>query len=136
MPNGQIVDNATGLCETLDAVKDVVDKYPNAGLACAMKNAGVGLGLPDYGRVRLIIKDQKIHIQSAGSCIGQGLGTVLVQEVCSHLNCNRNDVVLHAANTHEAPDSGTTSGSRHTTVTGEALKRALDEIQEKAGNGS
>ena len=136
LPNGQIVDNATGLCETLDAVKDVVDKYPNAGLACAMKNAGVGVGLPDYGRVRLIIKDQKIHIQSAGSCIGQGLGTVLVQEVCSHLNCNRNDVVLHAANTHEAPDSGTTSGSRHTTVTGEALKRALDEIQEKAGNGS
>ena len=47
LPNGQIVDESTGLAETLLAVKDVYEKNPYAGIACAMKNAGVGVGLPD-----------------------------------------------------------------------------------------
>ena len=45
LPNGQIVDNSTGLVETLDAVKEEYDAAVAAGkavgLACAMKNAGV-----------------------------------------------------------------------------------------------
>ena len=51
LPNGQIADCSTALKETLEAVKPYYDKYyPNVGLACAMKNAGVGVGLPDTGR--------------------------------------------------------------------------------------
>ena len=43
------------------------------GLACAMKNAGVGVGLPDYGCCKLIVEaDEKLHIYSGASCIGQG----------------------------------------------------------------
>ena len=43
-----------------------------------MKNAGVGVGIPDTGRVKLIYEeDKKLHIYSGASCIGQGLGTVL-----------------------------------------------------------
>lgn len=49
LPNGQIVDNSTGLVETLDAVKEEYDAAVAAGkavgLACAMKNAGVGVGI-------------------------------------------------------------------------------------------
>ena len=50
LPNGQIVDASTGLVETLEAVKDIFESSKYAGIACAMKNAGVGVGLPDFGR--------------------------------------------------------------------------------------
>ena len=47
LPNGQIADCSTALKETLLAVKDAYESNPGrAGIACAMKNAGVGVGLP------------------------------------------------------------------------------------------
>lgn len=124
LPNGQIVDESTGLVETLLAVKEPFEKAQYAGIACAMKNAGVGVGIPDTGRVKLVVKDGKIHIYCAASCIGQGVGTVLVQIVAEETGLSRDRIVLKASNTFESPDSGTTSGSRHTTVTGEAAHRA------------
>jgi len=130
LPNGQIVDESTGLVETLEAVKPYVDANPYVGLACAMKNAGVGVGIPDTGRVRLVVEDGKIHILAGASCIGQGLGTVLVQMVCQQTGVSREAVVYERANTYNAPDSGTTSGSRQTLVTGEACRRACGELLE------
>lgn len=125
LPNGQIVDESTGLVETLEAVKEAYDtackEGKTAGLACAMKNAGVGVGILDWGRVKLVVEeDGKVHIYTGASCIGQGLGTVLVQMIVSNTDLAREDIVYERSNTWIAPDSGTTSGSRQTLVTGEA----------------
>ena len=130
LPNGQIVGPETGLVETLEAIKPYYDKGKYVGLACAMKNSGVGVGLPDTGRCRLVVKDGKIHIEAGASCIGQGLGTVLVQMCCEMLDLPRSAVVYERSNTFEAPDSGTTSGSRQTTITGEACCRACAKLKE------
>ena len=129
LPNGQIVDESTGLVETLEAVKPYVDANKYVGLACAMKNAGVGVGIPDTGRVRLVVEDGKVHIRAGASCIGQGLGTVLIQMVYTQLGISRDDIVYERSNTYNAPDSGTTSGSRQTLVTGEACRRACQELK-------
>lgn len=83
-----------------------------------LKNAGVGVGIPDWGRCKLIVEpDGKVHIYSGASCIGQGLGTVLVQTVVTCTGLRRGDVVYERSNTWIAPDSGDTSGSRQTLVT-------------------
>ena len=130
LPNGQIVDDSTGLVETLLAVKDEYDNAKIKGIACAMKNAGLGVGLPDWGRCKLIVEgDSKVHIYSGASCIGQGLGTVLVQMVCSNTNLSRDDIVYERSNTRIAPDSGDTSGSRQTLFTGEACIRACQDLK-------
>ena len=120
LPNGQIVDNSTGLVETLEAVKEEYDAAVASGkavgLACAMKNAGVGVGIPDWGRVKLIVEDDaKLHIYTGASCIGQGLGTVLVQMVVTNTDLARDQIVYERSNTWIAPDSGDTSGSRQET---------------------
>ena len=130
LPNGQIVDESTGLAETLLAVKPYYDSAKYVGIACAMKNAGVGVGIPDTGRVRLVVRDGKIHIHSGASCIGQGLGTVLVQMVCEVAGVRRDQVVYEPSDTFNAPDSGTTSGSRQTLITGEACQRACRALKE------
>ena len=129
LPNGQIVGPETGLVETLEAIKPYYDEAVKngepVGLACAMKNAGVGVGLPDYGRCKLVIGDDgKVHIRAGASCIGQGLGTVLVQFVVTNAKLTRDQVVYDGNSTFITPDSGDTSGSRQTLVTGEACRRA------------
>ena len=135
LPNGQIVDDSTGLVETLEVIKPYYDEAVAAGkpvgLACAMKNAGVGVGIPDTGRCKLIVEaDGKLHIYSGASCIGQGLGTVLVQMIVSNTDLSRDDIVYERSNTWIAPDSGDTSGSRQTLVTGEACRRACEKLME------
>ena len=135
LPNGQIVDESTGLVETLEKVKPYFDAALTAGkpvgLACAMKNAGVGVGIADTGRVKLVVEaDGKVHIYTGASCIGQGLGTVLVQMVVSNTGLRREDIVYERSNTWIAPDSGTTSGSRQTMITGEACRRACEKLME------
>lgn len=130
LPNGQIADNSTGLAETLEAVKEVYESEKYAGIACAMKNAGVGVGLPDWGRCRILIKDGKAEIHAGASCIGQGLGTVLTQVVSETTGLGIDKIVYCRPNTANSPDSGTTSGSRQTLITGEAAKRACEKLKE------
>lgn len=140
LPNGQIVDESTGLVETLEAIKHDYDEAlalgKPVGIGCAMKNAGVGVGLPDTGRVKLIVQDdEKLHIFTGASCIGQGLGTVLVQMIVTNTDLSPDDIVYERSNTWISPDSGTTSGSRQTLVTGEACRRACEQLMEDRNAG-
>lgn len=131
LPNGQIADGATGMAEALEAVKDSfygVDRK-HVGIACALKNAGVGVGLPDYGRCRLLVKDGKIHIYAGATCIGQGIGTVLTQIVSQGVGIEGKAIQWHHPNTSMAPDAGVTSGSRQTLVTGEAGRKAAKALR-------
>ena len=141
LPNGQIVDESTGLVETLEAVKPYYDEAVAAGkpvgLASAMKNAGVGVGLPDWGRCKLaVLEDEKVHIFTGASCIGQGLGTVLKQMVVTNTDIAPEDVVYERSNTWFSPDSGDTSGSRQTMITGEACRRACECLMEDRRAGA
>ena len=141
LPNGQIVGPETGLVETLEAIKPYYDEAVKngepVGLACAMKNAGVGVGLPDYGRCKLVIDEEgKVHIRTGASCIGQGLGTVLVQIVVTNAGLRREDVVYDGNSTFITPDSGDTSGSRQTLITGEACRRACLLLRDAMENRS
>ena len=130
LPNGQIADPATGLVETLEAVKDVYyQSGPYVGIACALKNSGVGVGLPDYGRCRLAVSDGRVHVYSSASCIGQGVGTVLVQIVSEAAGLPIEAIKWHMPNTATSPDAGTTSGARQTTLTGEAARRAAKDLR-------
>ena len=131
LPNGQIADCSTALKETLLAVKDAYESNPGrAGIACAMKNAGVGVGLPDKGRAKLAVRDGKIELYSAASDIGQGCATVFVQMVSETTGLGKEMVRNMGANSEVAPDSGTTSGSRQTLITGEAVRMAAADLNE------
>ena len=136
LPNGQLADISTALKESLMAVKPYYDAAPKdrVGIACAMKNAGVGVGLPDKGRARLIVKDGVVYIYTAASDLGQGCQTVFCQDVAQATDLPIYKIRNGIASTENSPDSGTTSGSRQTLVTGEAvrgaalqLRKAMDE---------
>ena len=130
LPNGQIADCSTALKETLEAVKDAYEaNYPNVGLACAMKNAGVGVGLPDTGRAKLIVNDGVIEIYCGASDIGQGCATIFIQMAAETLNLPKYKFKNMGCNSEFDPDSGTTSGSRQTLISGEAIRRVSLELK-------
>ena len=137
LPNGQIADCSTALKETLLAVKDVYEaNRDHAGIACAMKNSGVGVGLPDKGRAKLVIEDGECVIYCAASDIGQGCLTVFCQDVAEATGLPLSKIRNGSGSTETAPDSGTTSGSRQTLLSGEAVRGAalqLNEALQEAG---
>lgn len=129
LPNGQIADCSTALKETLLAVKDVYESNPGrAGIACAMKNAGVGVGIPDKGRAKLVIHNGIVELYCAASDIGQGCATVFVQMVAQATGLTKSQIKNMGANSEIAPDSGTTSGSRQTLISGEAVRMAASDL--------
>ena len=136
LPNGQIADCSTALKETLEAVREAYEQNAgHAGIACAMKNTGVGVGLPDKGRARLEVRGGVVEIYAAASDIGQGCATVFLQILSETAGLRREQMRNMGSSSELAPDSGTTSGSRQTLITGEAvriaaadLKKALDGV--------
>ncbi len=130
LPNGQIAGPETAMVECLEAVKDAYYASERTGLAVCMKNSGIGVGLPDTGRVRLVVIDGKVHIRTSAACIGQGIGTVATQILCETTGLSPLDVVMEAPDTKFTPDSGTTTASRQTVFTGEATRRASLQLKE------
>ena len=129
LPNGQIADCSTALKETLLAVKDVYEaNRSHAGIACAMKNSGVGVGLPDKGRARLAVEDGTCVIYCAASDIGQGCLTVFCQDVAQATGLPLARIRNGSGSTETSPDSGTTSGSRQTLLSGEAVRQAALQL--------
>jgi selenium-dependent xanthine dehydrogenase len=125
LPNGQIADCSTALEETLLAVRDAYEAHPgHAGIACAMKNAGVGVGLPDKGRCTIRVEGGRAVAYAATSDIGQGCNTVFLQDIAEATGLPHALIANGECSTECAPDSGTTSGSRQTVVTGEAVRGA------------
>jgi len=124
LPNGQIADPDAALVQTLEAVKPYFDANPGAGIACAFKNTGLGVGVPDTGRCILHVEGGRVHIRTSAACIGQGLGTVCTQFVCEITGLSPEAVVWDAPDTSITPDSGNSTASRQTLFTGEATRRA------------
>lgn len=140
LPNGQIADAGTGMAETLEAVKEAFDKYEadpdyHVGIASAMKNAGIGVGLSDAGRCNLKITGGKVSVRSSAAAIGQGIHTVLLQIVCETTGLSPDDLILMNPDTKYTPDSGTTTASRQTVFAGEAAHAAALELKNDLQNG-
>lgn len=136
LPNGQIADKGTALKETLLAVKDEYEKHEFVGIACAFKNSGIGVGLPDIGRTTLEVKDEKVIIRTSAACMGQGVGTILIQVVCETLGVDSKCVKWMKPDTKLTPNSGTSTASRQTVFTGEATKVAALKLKAALENKS
>jgi len=134
---GQITDEGTAIKETLRAVREVYESHPHAaGIACAMKNTGIGVGLPDTGRVKIKILDGKAVVLTSAACIGQGFATVASQIVHEATELSLELIEVGAPDTCLTPNSGTTTASRQTMFSGEAVRQAALKLQQAMHNSS
>lgn len=135
LPNGQIADDSVAMSKCLEAVKDVYESNPYAGIAIAFKNSGTGVGNRDIGRCILSVKNGKVHIRTSAACMGQGIATMCTTIFCEATGLNPALTVHERADTIYTPDSGTSTASRQTVVTGEAVRRASEKLKAELNKG-
>lgn len=127
---GQIADEGTAIKETLLAVRDVYQSHRYAGIACALKNTGIGVGLPDISRVKIRVENGRARVLTSAACIGQGLATIAIQMVCETTGLPAELIEVAAPDTSLTPDAGTTTASRQTMFTGEAARQAALKLRQ------
>lgn len=86
--------------------------------------------MPDKGRCKLIVKDGIVEIYAAASDIGQGCATIFIQMLSEVTGLPLKNICNKGSNSELAPDSGTTSGSRQTLISGEAVCMAGKDLLE------
>ena len=125
LPNGQAAGPEAALQECLLAVKEAFDAAPGrAGIACGFKNTGLGMGHHDIGRCVVKVLGDHVELLSGAACMGQGVATVMTQIACQTLALDPSRVLVVLPDSGSTPDSGTTTASRQTLITGEACRRA------------
>lgn len=133
---GQKMDEGIGIRECLEAVKDDFKNAKYAGIACGIKNTGIGNGMPDIGRALIRIDDgERVTLFTGYTEMGQGLFTVLQQVLCHEtgLTPAQVDVVV---NTEYSVECGMTTASRATVLAGEATRRAAVQLKAELDKGS
>ncbi len=88
------------------------------------------MGLVDIGRCILSVEEGKVHIRTSASCMGQGIGTVAEHMLSETVDLTPDRIVFERPDTERTPDSGTSTGSRQTLFTGEAVRRAAEQLRE------
>jgi len=101
------------------------------GTAAAYKNTGLGGGADDAGAADLeLCLDGRMQVRSAAAEIGQGLVTTLQLIAAEVFSRDPRDVDVLVMDTDLTPDSGPTTASRQTFVTGNAALLAAKELKQ------
>ena len=116
-------------------MKDAYKGAKFAGIACAVKNVGVGNGFPERGRAILRPEaDGSITLYHSWTEMGQGIHTVLRQVVVEELGVSPEKVQV-VVDTERELNTGETTASRATTLGGQAVIAAARKLREALGDG-
>ncbi len=131
---GQVLGPGVGLRQTLLAVRDAYKGARYAGIACAVKNSGVGNGMTEYGKAILRPEaDGTVALFHSWTEMGQGVDTVLGQIACEELGIPPSCVTVHVNTRHEL-DTGQTTASRGTMLGGQAVIDAARKLRAELGD--
>ncbi len=127
---GQILGKGVGLKETLLAVKDEFYAAQTAGLACGIKNCGIGNGVVEECEVKIEIKSENhIILQHGWTEMGQGVDTVAQQILCEELGVEDPGIIEVNVSTESKARAGMTTASRATFQMGHAIIDAVNSLK-------
>lgn len=124
--------HAVGLRQTLETIRPYYEEARQqgkaVGLACGIKNVGIGNGVTDLGRAALTVEaDDTITLGNGYSEMGQGLFTVLIQMACEVTGLPPERFVARV-DTGDALATGMTTASRGTVCSGRAVIDAAKKL--------
>ena len=126
---GQVFEKSVGIKETLMAVKDVYYSSRYAGIACGIKNVGIGNGMNESGQAVVTVNpDQTISINTGFTEMGQGFSTVMIQFFCEVTGIDPRIVTVKMDTTEPTP-CGMTTASRATVLGGRAVIKAAEKMK-------
>jgi len=136
---GQILEKSVGLERTLLAVKDAYRRSRAegraVGIACGVKNSGIGNGAVEVGKVRMVVgRDGRIALHAGFTEMGQGLFTVLSQ-CAAEVTGLPASVFQPRTDTKFEVGGGQTTGSRATLLGGRAAIDAARKLRADLDRG-
>jgi len=119
-----------GIRACLDAVKEDFYKAKFAGLACAIKNSGVGNGMIDESKVKIeIISENHIRLHHGWTEMGQGVHNMALQTLCEEVSISP-DIIEVIVDTEAQIKTGMTTSSRATALVGLAVINAAKALKQ------
>jgi xanthine dehydrogenase molybdenum-binding subunit len=136
---GQRLGPGVGVKKTLQAVKGIYDEAKArgkaVGIACAVKNTGVGNGIPEFGKAVIRAEaDGSVTVFHQWTEMGQGVHTVLQQVACEELGLPPQCVRMVCDTSHEL-DGGQTTASRGTVLGGVGIIDAAEKLRAALNGG-
>jgi xanthine dehydrogenase molybdenum-binding subunit len=133
---GQVLDKPFGLRKTLEACKDAFKSAKYAGIACGIKNCGIGNGMPDLGKSALYIAGpDAIHIHTGFTEMGQGLFTLCIQFAVEATDLPPGVFTKVSTDTKFLLDCGQTTASRATVLAGNSIAEAGKQLKAALAGG-
>ncbi len=128
---GQVMTGSCGIAQTLEAVRGVYKaNAARAGIACGIKNTGIGNGVADIGRVLIrVLPKGRLEVLAGYTEMGQGLFTILRQVVHEETGIALGAMTV-ATRSDLAVLSGMTTASRATALATMAAQRAARTLAE------
>lgn len=125
---GQVL-RGVGLKKTLLAVEDAFRKAPFAGIACGLKNTGVGNGMIDDSEVILEVRDRNhVVIHHGWTEMGQGVHTMAIQTL--HQETGLDPSIMEVVvDTSAGIPTGMTTSSRATALVSNAIIDAAKRLK-------
>lgn len=125
-----------GIRACLEAVKKDFNNAKYAGLACAIKNSGVGNGMVDESKVKIeIIAENHIRLHHGWTEMGQGVHNMALQTLCEETSVSP-EIIEVIVDTEAQIKTGMTTSSRATALVGlaviNAAKAMKDDLKTKS----
>ena len=133
---GQVLAGGVGVQKALEAIKPAYEKTKYAGLACGLKNTGIGNGMPDESSALIsIVAPDKVIIDHGWTEMGQGVNTIARQLVCNETGIHP-DLIDVRVDTASDQNAGMTTASRATSLLGNALLDACEKLNKDLKNNT
>ncbi len=140
LPTDHILDDSIGIKATLEAARKALQeldlnkngKKIGIGVASSLKNIGFGHGATETaGAMAELLEDGSFRIRVGMTDFGQGAFSAMAQLAAHELGVHYHQVKVEYADTSVSPETGPTTASRQTYLTGNAVLLAARELKTK-----
>ena len=133
LTSGQRLSASVGIRRTLEAVKPAWDAAKAAGraagIACGIKNSGLGNGAEEWGKACLVVlPDRQVALHCGFTEMGQGLWTALAQ-IAAEATGLPLSTIHPSLDTRFELGAGQTTGSRALLLGGRAVIAASQKLR-------
>ncbi len=130
---GQRIEKSVGIKATLEAIRPHWERAKAAGrfagIACGLKNTGLGNGAEEWGKARLVVEaDGSVSCYNGYTEMGQGLFT-LIQQFAAEVTGLPASIFRPKVDATFALSCGQTTGSRGTLFAGNATVAAARRLR-------
>lgn len=121
--------SGVGLKKTLLAAEDAFRNAKYAGIACGLKNTGVGNGMTDESSVIVhVVSDKQVVIHHGWSEMGQGVHNMAIQTLHEETGIDA-AIIRVEVDTEAGIPTGMTTSSRATALVGNAIINAAQYLR-------